>query len=363
MTDGHDDSWLWLFSSNRRALYAQDVSNVAALPPGSRYTFRYRRHWVGDAARALWERDTLTGRSVLVVFSFQHPEHFHPPAFVPIRTGRVVASEIVGSFFTVEFEVGDYLPLRPHRRSSEDLPTMGERVRAFSREAEEVLHEGHPGDALNKSAVVSPAPLRLVDANPPKDEAWERVVEHLASSGSYPRHLFLRLLSINNTKGEAVKCIGGCYELTAGDAYELRLTHYRPQNGDERRVVRLDIDTALLTFQGSEDLSVTSGYDAVRIRFTAPYRDEPIESVVALAPSDGDPGSRVEVKIRVVPPTSEKAFRMGLATLAIAAAGMPGIWKDFDGATRWWVGVVVVVGGLVVGWSSVRSRTRLPRLR
>lgn len=363
MPDDPDHAWLWLFSSNRRALYAQDISNVAALPSGARYTFRYRRNWVASTARTLWERNELKDRPVLIVFSYQHPEQFHPSAFVPVRAGRVVSSSTVGSFFTVEFEVADYRPLPQHRRASEDLPTMGERVREFSRAAETSLTEGYPGNDTDKSAVTASAPGALVDQNPPTDEAWERVVEHLAGSGAFPGHLFLRLLGVQQANGESVPCVAGRYELRAGDTYELRLAHYRPLDGDERRAIRVEADNDVLTIQGAEVIPVTSGYDATRLRFTARYRDEPIETVLALEPSDNGGGSRVEAKLRIKPPKTEKAFRMGLATLAIVVAAVPGTLKDFDGAARWWIMGIIALGGLIVGWSTVRSRIRLPSTR
>ncbi len=113
----HDDEWVWLFSSNRRALYAQDVSNVAGLPEGARYQFRYREEWAGASVLAEWEQ--LAGRNALIVFSFQHPEHLHPPAFIPIRLAKVTSSKADGSFRIVEFEVGKSAALPSHSRPRE----------------------------------------------------------------------------------------------------------------------------------------------------------------------------------------------------------------------------------------------------
>src|SRR5579884_2810222 len=87
--------WLWLFSSNSRALYSQDVSNVAGLPKGAYYQFRYREQWLGNLAAAEWRQ--LEGKTAVVVFSFQHSAHLHPAAFVPIRMVKVVSSGAEGS--------------------------------------------------------------------------------------------------------------------------------------------------------------------------------------------------------------------------------------------------------------------------
>jgi hypothetical protein len=75
--------YLLLFSSNQRALYAQDASNTAAGPTGGRYRFRYQKRWVGETTRTTWEQNKLVGTAALVVFSFQHQTH--PSAGVRAR--------------------------------------------------------------------------------------------------------------------------------------------------------------------------------------------------------------------------------------------------------------------------------------
>ena len=116
-------TWLWLFSSNRRALYAQDVSNVVGLPEGTHYQFRYREQWVGSQAASDWAQ--LAGRTGLVVFSFQHPAHLHPAAFVPIRLATAVSSTVEGSFRLVTFEVARNVSLLSHSRFAGADPSAG----------------------------------------------------------------------------------------------------------------------------------------------------------------------------------------------------------------------------------------------
>ena len=352
---------LWLFSSNRRALYAQDISNIAALPSGARYRFRYRRRWIGTTARTGWEQNALANEDALTVFSFQHENHMHPPAFIPVRSVRVIDSEIVGSFFVVDFEVVDHMTLPPYSRGDDGLPSMGSRVQTFTRAAEEVLDEGHPGGDPDKSAVFGPPPTELVQANPPLDEVWEHNVELLAASGAFASHLFFRVVVLNEVGGATLTMSDGQYMITAGKTYELQLAHYQPEPFDTRRQLLLVVDDEALAVQGGKAVSVTSGYDSVRLRFHAIYRDEPLDTTLTIEPAPGEEGSRVTLPIRIMPPKKEKAFRVGVGTLAVLAVAVPGAWKDFAGNGRTAALTLIGAGALGTAWLAARSRIRLPK--
>ncbi len=356
------EEWLWLFSLNRRALYAQDVSNVAALPDGARYQFRYRRSWVGTGARAAWEQDALKDKPALVVFSFQHSIHFHPPAFIPVRAARILESRIVGSFFIVEFVVGEHSTLPAHsRREGDGLPTMGRRVQTFSRSVEKLLDEGHPGGETDRSAVLGEPAGEGLAVNPPPEEAWERNIEHLAGSGAFRRHLFFRVVKVVEVGGAAVPLEDCRYDLIAGKTYELHIAHYQPEPFDSQRQLIVVVDEDVLAVQGSHALAVTSGYDAVRVRFHAVYRDEPTDTTLTIEPATGEDGSRVALDVRVTPPKGEKAFRVSVGTVAVLAVAIPGAWRDFGGDGRMAAVTVIAAGGLLTAWLTNRSRIRLPR--
>ncbi len=361
--DLDNDRCLWLFSSNRRALYAQDVSNVAALPAGARCRFRYRRLWVGARARAAWESERLVGSDAVIVFSFQHDARIHPPAFIPVRVARVVGSEILGSFFVVDFEVGDYVTLKPHPRGGQgESRSLGQRVQEFSRAVEGALKDGRPGGdpEQDKSAVLGPSPAEFVDRNPPLDDLWERIIEHLSASGAFSGHLFFRMASLTEADGTEMALKDGRYELTAGKTYELLIAHYQPEPLEQRRELTVAVDETALAVHGQRSLPVMSGYDSVRVRFHANYRDEPIDTTLAVEPSPGETGARVGLSIRISPPKGEKAFRIGVGAFAVLVVAVPGAWNDFSGNALVAALTLIATGALGTAWLSSRSRIRLP---
>lgn len=354
--------WLWLFSSNARALYAQDVSNVAGLPPGAIYRFRYRRDWVGAQARAAWETENLVGTEALVVFSFQHPKQLHPPAFVPIRKAHVVASEIVGTFFVVDFELGEYVALPEHsRRPGDGHPAMGQRAQSFTSEVEKRLTEGWPGSDPSRSAVFAPDSSDLLAQNPPLEMAWERTIEYLAASGTFPEHTYLRALRLEEVGGGDVNAKGGRFDVHAGKTYVLHLTHYQPEPFATRRHLEVVVEDEAIDVQGSKQLTLGSGYDSMRVRFQAVYRDEPKDTTLTVEPGSGEDGTRIDIPLRVHPQRSEKALRAGIGATALLAAAAPGAWKDFDGGALVGALGVIALGAIATGWLANRSRLKLPR--
>ena len=113
--------WLYLFSSNIRPLYEQDVIDLLAAPAGSIYRFRYELKYLGsdvpdglagipgDASLPdLWEANQLVNVNVIALYSIQQPESYHRAAFIPIRSGTVRETGADGAIHWIDFEVGDY---------------------------------------------------------------------------------------------------------------------------------------------------------------------------------------------------------------------------------------------------------------
>jgi len=357
-----DNLWLWLFSSNSRVLYSQDVSNVAGLPKGAYYQFRYREQWLGNLAAAEWGQ--LQGKTALVVFSFQHSAHLHPAAFVPIRMVKVASSGIEGSFRLVTFEVGENVALLPHSRSSADAdasPSIGRRCQEFSRAVEDELSsEGYPGGTANRSAAIGSSLSDWFDNALGPVETWERTVDYLAATGSYPDHLFVRLIRLALVgNDEALPLREGQYHLVTGKTYELELFHYRPQPADRTRLLNLIKDQSLIEIQGPEQLPISSGYDRVIVRFLTLPSDDSRETVLTIEPPVGESGTTIRVNLRITPAGRDKAVRGVLGAAVIPAAAAPGLASLKGGPLHWTI-LAVVLGAAASSWLAVRSRIQLP---
>src|SRR6202043_237644 len=76
-------SLLYLYSSNIRPLYEQDILDLLASPHNLLYQFRYEARYVETNTRAEWL--SLAGKTALIHFSLQQEAKFHEPAFIPVR--------------------------------------------------------------------------------------------------------------------------------------------------------------------------------------------------------------------------------------------------------------------------------------
>src|SRR5436190_1213062 len=102
---------VYLFSSNIRPPYEQDVLNVLAAPPGLTYRFRYRREWVADGLAAAWSK--LAGSRCIIHFSLQQPHQYQDAVFFPLRLGTVLRTyQEARDIFLIEFSIEASVSLR-----------------------------------------------------------------------------------------------------------------------------------------------------------------------------------------------------------------------------------------------------------
>ena len=103
---------VYLFSSNVRPLYEQDVLNVLGAPVGLHYRFRYGRKRISDDLATAWG-DAIVGRTCVIHFSLQQPNEYQDAVFFPLRLGTVVSVEReAGDIHLLEFALGRAIGLR-----------------------------------------------------------------------------------------------------------------------------------------------------------------------------------------------------------------------------------------------------------
>jgi hypothetical protein len=107
---------LLLFSSGHREIYAQDIYNAMAYPPGVTIQFRYDEDWVADTIKS----DELEGRKALIIAApkidnelqsdwnvdFKHEGEY---AYFPLRVATVSAAYERGDIQHVYLELGHTL--------------------------------------------------------------------------------------------------------------------------------------------------------------------------------------------------------------------------------------------------------------
>ena len=320
---------LCLFSSNIRPQYEQDIIDLAAAPEGHIYRFRYESRYIADAVRDDWESNKLVDTKVLLIYSIQQPQSYHPPAFLPIRTGQVVRSRRDGSVFFVDFKLGDYAPLREPTGQE----TRGEVVTGFTEALTNAL-PGSPGAAAGArySAAPGEVPGGWLSTDVPST-SFERLVTYLAGTVSFSSHLFWRVSSIRELGGDEVTADKeGRFRLYSNRSYEVTVVHHQPDIsvrpfGMTPGHFDLATDDSLVEVIGDKAFEVASRYDAIGVRVRVPASDVK-ETILSIRPGAGTQGPRADLRLLVGPGDGRRVAGGGIAAAAVVLAAIPGLMSD-----------------------------------
>jgi hypothetical protein len=320
---------LCLFSSNIRPQYEQDIIDLAAAPEGHIYRFRYESRYIDGAVRDDWEANKLVDTKVLVLYSIQQPQSYHPPAFVPIRTGQIVRSRRDGSVFFVDFKLGAYAPLR----EPTDPETRGSLVAGFTEALTNAL-PGSPGAAVGArfSAASGEVPGGWLTTDGPST-TFERLVTYLAGTVSFSSHLFWRVAGVRELGGDEVKADKeGRFRLYSNRSYELTVVHHQPDVNVRSFGMtpgRFDLatDDSLVEVIGDKAFEVASRYDAIGVRVRVPAYDVK-ETILSIRPATDTQGPRADVRLLVGPGDGRRLAGGGLAATAVVLAAIPGLMSD-----------------------------------
>lgn len=320
---------LCLFSSNVRPQYEQDIIDLAAAPEGHIYRFRYESKYIADAVRVDWEANKLVDTNVLLIYSIQQPQSYHPPAFLPIRKGQVVRSRRDGSVYYVDFKLGDYAPLR----EPTEQETRGDLVSTFT-DALTAALPGSPG--ATAGARYSAAPGEVPDGWILPDAAstaFERLVTYLAGTVSFSSHLFWRVSRIHELGGDEVTADKeGRFRLYSNRSYEVTIVHHQPdvsvrQFGMTPGRFDLATDDSLVEVIGDKAFEVASRYDAIGVRVRVPASDVK-ETILSVRPGESTQGPRVDLRLLVGPGDGRRLAGGGIAATAVVLAAIPGLMSD-----------------------------------
>jgi hypothetical protein len=197
-----EPSLLFLFSSNIRPLYEQDILDVIAAPTGGLYQFRYEQRWIDPVGRDRW-LSLPAGAPVLVHFSLQQPARYHEAVFFPVRRGTVKRTFAEGETLFIEFLLGDLVCLPEPAKKEDGIPDFAAETRKYTG----YLAEKRVPHPYEFSAGIGPD--ILADQSSPLDRAadqvslFERLTKYLQPTDSFRNARFFRFLRLG-PRGEEV---------------------------------------------------------------------------------------------------------------------------------------------------------------
>lgn len=345
---------VYLFSSNIRPLYEQDILDVLAAPTGTLYSFRYEADYVTEDLAKAWGTDRLVDTSVLVHFSLQQVRKYHRAVFVPVRRGIVTQTTKVGDFLVIEFEVGEYVSLLEPGLDERGRPDYAERVLGY---ADRLESQGVPCP-YDASASLAPDVVGdLIAIDDDNDvRTFARTARFLQGTDSFASARFLRFLSLREPRGEDVEPEDGVFALRGGHTYELRVFHSQPADVVRRESFRISADEEIVRIVGDDRFEIASRYDVVSVAVHAirPSTAEAVETVLVVRPDEGVQGPALRLRIRVTLPAGRTAGAIAATSLGLVLVGLPGLLSVADPLKVAFLGV----GTLVAATSAVLGLRR-----
>lgn len=289
--------WLYLFTSNASPQYGQDLLNVFAGVPGQPYVFRYETPWVEERTRAAWDEIGPDRNPVFLCFSLQQPARLQDPAFIPVRTGKVLSTKSIGSHYFVTFELGDYVSL-PQPDGDEDKD-YADVVKRFTRQIAD--HCSTPYSAscsLGRGITKGAPPPDWVDFAETQALLFERTTRYPGRAEPFHDARFLRFEGLRTLEASPneIQLSGDspAFTLEAGKSYRLSLLQNQPGLVTDRTRFTISTDGAIVEIIGQPWFDIASGYDQIEIEIHAsPSKEfEVRDTVIIIEAAPGAAGLR-----------------------------------------------------------------------
>jgi hypothetical protein len=361
------DGILYLFSSNIRPLYEQDVLNVLAAPTGLRYRFRYGRDRISDDVATTWG-PSLIGTSCLINFSLQQPNEYQEAVFFPIRLGTVLRAEReAGDLYLLEFAVERAVGLREPRNSAGGGTPPGQAYADEVRAYRDLLADNQIAVPYRSWASLGPdvtrTPNLALDSTGDEGALFNRMARYLAGTLSYQNATFLRVLGLTTGSGKERKDVAldrdlEAFRLRAGQSYRLEAILSQPRERPAAASFQISASADLLRLVGPSRLEMAGRYDIVPVPFIAAGLPSalPRDGTLEIAPEGVVQGAHLVLPIRVEPDTTRNALGVGAAAVGLLVLGLAGIFDDFKVLAA----VFVVIGSVLAVGIPVWASGRLP---
>lgn len=324
---------LYLYSSNIRPLYEQDILDLLAAPAETHYQFRYDERYLNPQARDSWA--SLTGTPVLIHYSLQQRARYHDAVFIPVRRGTVVEARQFGRLHVLTFALGAYVSLPAAKTDERGRTLYGEQVRAYTdylrKQTLPTPYEfsgGMDRDIFQEQ----PSPL---DVTSSQADLFQRTAEYLGQTQSFQNSLFLRFAYLRGrgVDGENKTPSENRFLLRAGETYELAVAHNQPRDVTTTASYVISAEEGVLRILGRSSFEIASPYDLIPIVFQAlaPTTLEARETVLQIEPAGAASGPRMRINLRVEPPI-DKALAAAVATgVGAALVAIPSLSVALDG--------------------------------
>jgi hypothetical protein len=328
------------------------------MPKGSRLRLRYELKWIHENVRNELERNAIKGREVCVVYV--DIEQGKPiDQFLPVRSGKVVSSEVDGAFCSIEVQLEGFA-------FAEDVGALNSQLR--------ILRPSLPKWSSTTASVEGHFCLDVQEKVPALSQnldpsKWQEMCKRLNEFSAYKDEpMFYRLDSVRETAtGIVAKFKDGALQLESGRSYDFRVLHFSPKllkleanpKNKDLNWLTIDGDEKAMTFVSAKALAIDSDYDikVVRVRTSVATLQRIDGRVFASRRFSGcdkpeEATWDFDLHARIVPDWW-KMMRDGLLIgIPVAAQGLVLTFNNVNITNTWAVAFWVTVAGLFTGFAA-----------
>jgi hypothetical protein len=316
---------LYLFSSNFRPQYEQNILDVLGASIGARQRFRYETSVVAEAVQAVWS--DLAGKPALVNYSLQQRAHYYDPVFIPVRLATVLDAFKRGDAWIIDFVIDGYISLPAPTFNQQGYLNLDENVKAYTDllEAQRVPHPYGPSVSLGYD-VTTDRRARL-DTTSETVVLFERTAKYLQKTDSFRDARFLRFVQLrpegSGGAGAVAPSEDGTFDLRSGTSYELELFQSQPGGIDAIESFDISVDPSVIQLVGRESVEIASDYDSIAVPFHTVEMSSlgRRETVLTIEPQSGVQGPRLQLSLRIHPPTGRLFAGAGATLLGLSLLG------------------------------------------
>jgi len=325
------DSCYFLFSSNQRPQYEQDIIDVLAAPTGSPYRFRYAERYIERAVR---DKPPEVGSRVLVVFSIQQKAGYHEPAYIPVRFGTVKSATWYGNFLVVDFLLADACCAPIRERSEAPRKERDAATRQTVVDFTNFIHQSAVSPKDGKSLSVGSLPEGQVNRGENEEkkmEVFQNLAELLQRTSSFAGTRFLRFEKMTERGTDTiVPSDENGYTVQAGKVYDLWFQQWQPREILTVEKFHVSVDGQNIKLIGSDVIEIASMYDVVSVPVfaTSASTNEKRYSVIAVDPVDPTPGvsgPRIRIPVIITVPTARTTAVATASSIGAILLGLPAL--------------------------------------
>ncbi len=315
-----------MYITDARDQHIRNVLTSSALPIGSHNRYRYDRRWIEPHLWQRWERDDLTGDRVLISYLQGNTGNLEDAQAVPVRYGRVVRSEVKGSFGVLDVALEDFtkaiVPPELKAAADSDLMTIDQ-----PRNGRFVIdHEvGRPDDARDVAG-------------------WQSTVSALGRMDTFRDSSFIFVEQLSQpTGGRPIEVNpDGHFELQPKTLIELSMHVLMPRDRAPMHTYSVMTDSSLLRSAQPAQLHFGHRFSTERLLIQTPDKPQRALTYIYILPEPGTRGPEVRLLVDLREPASRRALAFAVPGSAAAVAASAGV---LPAETPLWLRFVMVAAG------------------